>query len=93
MTTQYVSDVPFSYEQEFLKANPQYLQILEDIKRSLSGSDGLVADTISGAPALSTDYSEDGSFVIRFRVDTDSYMTYVLKPVLYQSVHSVQKTD
>lgn len=69
-----------------MENNPMYQSVLNDIKGSLSGDSGLVADIIKGIPNAYevVMISEDGCYVVGFKIDDNRFLAYQLVPIIYQ---------
>lgn len=63
-----------------------FISFEDDILGSLSGSDGLVADSIKrlGADPNKYFYSDDGSSILSFKIDAETELSLCLSPVIYK---------
>lgn len=81
------TDAPEAECRELIKATPAVAELEGSIMASLSGSDGLVCDTLEDLGLLDDpkfQFSEDGSLVFSYRLGEEKMIGFVLKPVLYE---------
>lgn len=69
-----------------LSHNPVYRRVMDDIIASLCGDNGLVIDIIRNYPTVCSDltYSEDGIYIVGFKVNDTKFIAFTLKPVIYE---------